>query len=169
LESNLVTNYWGPLFIDSRGGGVGVGGDGLYNVSFYRVSEQAQLLWDVPKDESLLRNKAAILRHSTKAVFYISYSAEKTKYMVMSRDQNAGQDINIQIGNKSFETVEQFKHFGTTLTNQNFIREQIKSILKSGNACCHSVQNLLSSSLLSRKRKDKDIQNYNFVCCFVWV
>ena len=29
--------------------------------------------------------------------------AEKTKYMVMSRDQNAGQNINIQIGNKSFE------------------------------------------------------------------
>ena len=33
-------------------------------------------------------------------------NAEKTKYMVMSRDQNAGQNGNIQIGNKSFETVE---------------------------------------------------------------
>jgi hypothetical protein len=75
---------------------------------------------------------------------------EKTKYMVMSRDQNAGQNGYIQIGNESFETVEQFKYLGTTLTNQNSIHEEIESILKSGNACYHSVQNLLSSSVLSR-------------------
>jgi hypothetical protein len=49
--------------------------------------------------------------------------------------------------------VEEFKYLGTTLTNQNFIQEEIKSVLKSGNACYHSVQNLLSSSLLSRNLK----------------
>jgi hypothetical protein len=69
--------------------------------------------------------------------------------MVMSRDQNAGQNGNIQTGNKSFETVEQFKYLGTTLTNQNSIHEEITSRLKSGNGCYHSVQNLLSSRLLS--------------------
>jgi hypothetical protein len=42
-------------------------------------------------------------------------------YMVMSRDQNAGQNGYIQIGTESFETVEQFKYLGTTLTNQNSI------------------------------------------------
>jgi hypothetical protein len=73
----------------------------------------------------------------------------------MSRDQNAGQNGNIQIGSKSFETVKQFKYLGTTLTNQNSIREEIKSRLKSGNACYHSVQNLLSSSLLSKNVKIK--------------
>jgi hypothetical protein len=72
-------------------------------------------------------------------------NAEKTKYMVMSRDQNAGQNGYVQIGNKSFETVEQFKYLGTSLTYQNSIHEEIKSRLKPGNAY-HSVQDLLSSS-----------------------
>jgi len=44
---------------------------------------------------------------------------------------------------------------GTTTINQNFILEEIKSRLKSGNACHHSVQNLLSSSLLSQNSKIK--------------
>jgi len=51
--------------------------------------------------------------------------------------------------------VEELKYLGTTLTNQNPIQEEIKSRLKSGNACNHSVQNLLSSSLLSKNLKVK--------------
>ena len=46
-------------------------------------------------------------------------------------------------------------YLGTTLTNKNSIQEGIKSRLKLGNACCYSVQNLLSSSLLSKKLKIK--------------
>jgi hypothetical protein len=61
----------------------------------------------------------------------------------------------VQIGDKSFGTLERFKYLGTTLTNQNSIHEEIKSRLKPGNACCHSVQNLLSSSLLSKSVKIK--------------
>ena len=57
--------------------------------------------------------------------------------------------------NRSFERVEEFKYLGTSLTNQNSIQEEIKSRLKSGNACYHSVQNLLSSRLLSRNLKIK--------------
>jgi len=74
----------------------------------------------------------------------------KTKYMVMSRDQNAGRTHSMKTDNSSFERVDEFKYLGTTITNQNSIQEEIKSRLKSGNACYHSVQNVLSSSLLSK-------------------
>ena len=66
---------------------------------------------------------------------------------------NAGQSHSMKTDNSSSERVEEFKYLGTTLTNQNSIREQMKSSLKSGNACYHSVQNLLSYSLLSKNFK----------------
>jgi hypothetical protein len=53
----------------------------------------------------------------------LELNADKTKYMVMSRDQNTGQSHNIVTDNSSFERVEQFKYLGTTLTNQNSIQE----------------------------------------------
>ena len=55
----------------------------------------------------------------------------------------------------TFDRVEKFKYLGTTLTNQSSIPEEIKSILRSGNACYQSVQNLLSSRLLSKNLKIK--------------
>jgi hypothetical protein len=76
----------------------------------------------------------------------LEVNADKTKYMLMSRDQDVGRNHNIVTDNSSFEGVEDFKYLGTTLTNQNSIQEEIKSGLKSGNACYLSVQNLLSSS-----------------------
>jgi hypothetical protein len=85
----------------------------------------------------------------------LEVNAEKTKYMVMSREQNAGHNHNIKIDSKYFERVEQFKYLGTTLTNRNSIQEEIKSRLKSRNTCYHSVQDLLSSSLLSKNTKIK--------------
>ena len=59
------------------------------------------------------------------------------------------------IDNSSIERVEEFKYLGTTLTNQNSIQEEIKSRLRLGNACYYSVQNLLSSKLLSKNLKIK--------------
>jgi len=46
--------------------------------------------------------------------------------------------------------MENFKYLGKTLPNPNSIQEEIESKLKSGNACYHSVQNLLSSNFLSK-------------------
>jgi len=80
----------------------------------------------------------------------LEVTADKTKYMVMSQDQNAGPIHSVRIDNSTFERVDEFKYLGTTLTNQNSIAEEIKSRLRSGNVCYHSVQNLLSSRLLSK-------------------
>jgi hypothetical protein len=84
----------------------------------------------------------------------LEINPEKTKYMIMSRHLNSGQNQNIRIANESFENVATFKYLGTILTNQNDIHDEIKSRLNSGNACYHSVQNPLSSRLISKKPKD---------------
>jgi hypothetical protein len=60
---------------------------------------------------------------------------EKTKCMLVSWCQNAGQRQSIKIGNRSFESVAKFKYLGSTITEQNWIHEEIKSRLNSGNAC----------------------------------
>ena len=69
----------------------------------------------------------------------LEVNADNTKYMVMSRDQNARQSHNINIDNKSSESVEQFIYLRTTLMNQNYIQEEIKHRVTSRNACYHLV------------------------------
>jgi hypothetical protein len=56
----------------------------------------------------------------------LEVNVEKTKYMLVSCDQNASQNRNIEIGNRSFE---------------NLFQKDIKRRLNSGNACHHLVQN----------------------------
>jgi hypothetical protein len=91
---------------------------------------------------------------------------DKTKYMLMSRSHKIGQKHNIKIAKRSFEDVAKFKYLGTTLTDQNYMHDEIKSRLNSGNACYHSIQSLLSSRLLSRNLKYK---NHNSTSYFAWV
>ena len=76
--------------------------------------------------------------------------------MVMSWDQNAGRIHTVSIDNSTFERVEKFKYLGTNLKNQNSIPEEIKNRLRSGNACYHSVQNLVFQAAI-QKFKDQDI------------
>ena len=54
-------------------------------------------------------------------------SADKTKYMVMSRDQIAGRNQSVRIDNSTFERVEEFKYFGTTLTHQILFRKKLRA------------------------------------------
>jgi hypothetical protein len=92
----------------------------------------------------------------------LELNAEKTEYIFMSREENAGQYHNIQVGNKSFERVKEFKYLGTKLTDQSTIHEEMKSILQSGCACYHSVQNRLYSSLLTKNVKTEIYRTFIF-------
>jgi hypothetical protein len=67
---------------------------------------------------------------------------------LLSHHLNEGQNWDIKIANRSFENVSQFKYFGTTVTNQNLIQEEIKRRLSSGNDCYHSVQNQSKTIIL---------------------
>jgi hypothetical protein len=94
-------------------------------------------------------NKSQTLIDASKEVG-LEINIEKTKYILLSRQQNVGLNRDMKIANRSFENVSQLKYLGTTVTNQNLIQEG----LNSGNACYHSVQNLLSSQLLSKNLKN---------------
>ena len=66
-----------------------------------------------------LKENAEALVAATKEIG-LAVNADKSKYMVMSRDQNAGRIHSVRIDNITFNRVEEFKYLGTTLTNQNF-------------------------------------------------
>ncbi|KAJ4448734.1 hypothetical protein ANN_00125 [Periplaneta americana] len=99
-----------------------------------------------------IRENTEILLEASRAIG-LEVNPEKTKYMIMSRDQNIVRNGNIKIGDLSFEEVEKFKYLGATVTNINGTREKIKRRINMGNACYYSVEKLLSSSLLSKNLK----------------
>jgi hypothetical protein len=83
----------------------------------------------------------------------LDVNTEKTKYMLLSHEHNAGTNYDIKTANRSFENVAQFRYLGTRITNQNLIQEEVMRRLNSGNVCYHSVQNLLSKYVKTRTYK----------------
>jgi hypothetical protein len=112
-------------------------------------------------DVNIVGENIDTIQKNTKALLDVSkevgleVNPEKTKYILVSRCQKAGQRQSIKIGNRSFESVTKLKYLGTTQTDKNCIHEEVKSRLNSVNACYHSVQSLLSSRLLFRNVKFK--------------
>jgi hypothetical protein len=100
--------------------------------------------------DTIKKNKETIIGASKEVGLVIN--VEKTKYMLPCQ-QNVGRNQDIKIARSPFENVSWFKYLGTTITNQNFIQEEIKRRMNSGNAFYHSVKNLLSSHLLSKNLK----------------
>ncbi len=90
--------------------------------------------------------------------FGIEVNVDKTKYMVMSREQTAGLSHTLKFDSSSIERVKELKIFGTNLANQNSINDESKNRFILGDACNSSVQYLLSSSLLSKNVKSKYIE-----------
>jgi hypothetical protein len=77
--------------------------------------------------------------------------------MLLFRNQNAGQNHDIFTANRSFENEAHLKYLGTVI-NQNLIQEEIKKRFNSDNACYHFVQKILSSRLLSKNIKIRNVQ-----------
>ncbi|KAJ4429859.1 hypothetical protein ANN_22063 [Periplaneta americana] len=104
------------------------------------------------KNPQTVRENTGILLEASIEIG-LEVNPEKIKYMIMSRDENTVRNGNIKIGNISFEEVEKFKYLGSTVTNINDTREEIKHRINMGNACYYSVEKLSSSSLLSKNLK----------------
>jgi hypothetical protein len=82
--------------------------------------------------DTIQKNTETLIDASKKVGLEIN--KEKTKYMLLSRHQNAGQYRDIEIANRRFKNVLQFKYLGTTVTNQNLIQEEINRRLSLVNA-----------------------------------
>ncbi|KAJ4443923.1 hypothetical protein ANN_05711 [Periplaneta americana] len=121
---------------------------GLHQLLVYE--DDVNMLGENPQT---IRENTEILLEPSKDIG-LEVNPEKTKYMIMSRDENIVRNGNIKIGNLSFEEVENFKYLGATVTNINDTREEIKHRINMGNACYYSVEKLLSSSLLSKNLKE---------------
>jgi hypothetical protein len=121
-------------------------------------------------DLNLLGDNIDTTKKNTESLIEVGLeiNEEKIEYTLLFCHQNAEQNHDIKIANRCFENVAEFKYLGTTITNRNLIQEEIKRRLNSGNACYHSVQNVLSARLLSKNIEIR-IHIINFSFDFVWV
>ncbi|KAJ4433063.1 hypothetical protein ANN_15320 [Periplaneta americana] len=132
---------------DKRDNREGLEFNGLHQLLVY--ADDVNMLGENPQT---IRENAEILLEASKTIG-LEVNPEKTKYMIMSRDQDIVRNGTTKIGDLSFEEVEKFKYLGATVKNINHTREEIKRRINMGNACYCSVEKLLSSSLLSKNLK----------------
>jgi hypothetical protein len=117
--------------------------------------------WVYADDVNILGGSVHTVKKNTETLIVIGKEIvlvvddEDTKYTIMSRGQNAVRSHNIKTVNSSFEKVEDFIYLGKILMNKNFLQAGIKRRWKPGNVCYHSVQNILSFSLLFKNIKIK--------------
>jgi hypothetical protein len=89
-------------------------------------------------DVNLLEDNIDTINKNTEALIDASeevgqeVNTGETKYMLMYRHQNAGQNRNIKTANRSFENATKFKYLEMTVTKQNLIQDEIKEQIKFG-------------------------------------
>jgi hypothetical protein len=126
----LLSNF-ALLFAIRR---VQINQDGLKINGTHQILVYADVVNILDRSIHIKKNTEALVVASKE--IGLEANADKTKHVVMFRDQNARQSHNIEIYNSSFERAEQFKYLGTTLTNQNSIQEEIKSQGMFAIICC---------------------------------
>jgi len=84
-------------------------------------------------DVNMLGGSIHTIKENTEALVVASkeigleVNFDKTKYMVMSQDQNAGRSHNIKTDNNSFERVEEFKYLRKTITIKILFRKKLRA------------------------------------------
>jgi hypothetical protein len=99
--------------------------------------------------DAIKKNTETLIDYCKEVGLEVNAERSKNTCILLSHPQNPGENHDIKMANVSFDNGAQLKYLGTRVTNQNLIQEEIKRELNSGNACYHSVQNLLSSRLVS--------------------
>ncbi|KAJ4446785.1 hypothetical protein ANN_13483 [Periplaneta americana] len=110
--------------------------NGLHQLLVY--ADDLNMLGENPQK---IRENTEILLEASKAIG-LEVNPEKTKYMIMSRDQNIVRNGNIKTEDLSFEEVEKFKYLGAKVTKINDTREEIKRRINMGNSYHYSVEKL---------------------------
>ncbi|KAJ4441837.1 hypothetical protein ANN_11696, partial [Periplaneta americana] len=97
--------------------------NGLHQLLVY--ADDVNMLGENPQT---IRENTGILPEASKAIG-LEVNPEKTKYMIMSCDENIVRNGNTQIGNLSFEEVEKFKYLGATSAVKNLKVRIYKTVI----------------------------------------
>ncbi|CAG9830616.1 unnamed protein product [Diabrotica balteata] len=83
----------------------------------------------------------------------LKINEDKTKHMVVSKQERRRIWQNITINDHNFEVVKEFKYLGATITNDNKLEREVETKIMAGNRSFFAMQHLMTLKLLSRGTK----------------